>query len=77
MLPFFNPINNIPTPGPLTLIEHAERILNDWLVDNTEDLFEEEPEIDEAKFLLVEAIYQLKTSTQSLFNVSTQPHPSS
>jgi hypothetical protein len=72
----FNPVNGVPVPGPLTLVEKAEQILNDWLVDRTEDLFEEEPEIDEARLLLVEAIRQLKNSPQSLSNVSTQPHPS-
>lgn len=60
MLPFFNPINTIPIPGPLTLVTKAEQILNDWLVDNTEHVFEEQPEIDEARALLNDAISQLK-----------------
>lgn len=37
-------------------IEQAERILNDWLVDNTEQVFEEQPEIDSARALLIEAL---------------------
>lgn len=32
-----------------------EQVLNDWLVDNTEEVFEEEPEVDEARFILQEA----------------------
>lgn len=37
-------------------IQRAEQMLNEWLVDNTEDVFEEEPEIDEARGLLNKAI---------------------
>jgi hypothetical protein len=37
-------------------IINAEQLLNEWLVDNTVELFEEIPEVDEARVLLVEAI---------------------
>ena len=47
-------------PSPIEQIEHAERILNEWLVDNTESFFEEQPEIDTARDLLIEALEQLK-----------------
>ena len=40
----------------LDKIIHAEKILNEWLVDNTEEVFEEQPEIDTARDLLIEAI---------------------
>jgi hypothetical protein len=43
-------------PNIKVLITRAESILNDWLVDNTEDVFEEQPEIDDARGLLIEAI---------------------
>lgn len=45
---------------PITLIRQAEHILNDWLVDNTERVFEEQPEIDEARGLLIKAIELLE-----------------
>jgi hypothetical protein len=43
-------------PNIKVLITRAESILNDWLVDNTQDVFEEQPEIDDARQLLIEAI---------------------
>jgi len=45
----------------LDSIESAERILNQWLVDNTDELFEESPKIDEARGLLIEAIEKLRS----------------
>ena len=44
---------------PKEKIEQAERILNDWLVDNTEKVFEEQPKIDDARALLIEALEAL------------------
>ena len=38
------------------LVRHAEQILNEWLADNTESVFEEQPEIDTARDLLLEAM---------------------
>jgi hypothetical protein len=43
-------------PNIKVLITRAESILNDWLVDNTEYTFDEQPEIDDARQLLIEAI---------------------
>lgn len=37
-------------------LKEAEQLLNEWLVDNTEEVFEEEPEVDEARGLLTEVI---------------------
>ena len=45
----------------LDLIREAEAILNVWLVDHA-DLFEDEPAIDDARALLVEAIEKLAAS---------------
>lgn len=38
----------------------AEYLLNAWLVDNTEQVFEEEGEIDDARSLLIEVIEEIK-----------------
>lgn len=43
-------------PNIKVLVSRAESILNEWLVDNTEEVFEEQPEIDDARGLLIEAI---------------------
>lgn len=43
----------------LDLIRSAESILNVWLVDNV-DLFEDAPEIDDARAILIEAIEKLQ-----------------
>jgi hypothetical protein len=40
----------------LDKIIQAEQLLNEWLVDNTVEVFEEIPEVDEARGLLIEAI---------------------
>lgn len=42
------------------LVSRAERILNEWLVDNTDKVFEEQPEIDDARALLNEALDLMK-----------------
>ena len=34
----------------------AEALLNEWLADNTENVFEEEPEIDDARGLILEVL---------------------
>ena len=47
------------------LMGRAERILNEWLVDNTEDVFEEQPEIDEARALLIEAMTLAKATGEA------------
>ena len=47
------------------LIRQAERILNDWLVDNTEEVFEEQPEIDTVRGLLLDALDLIKPPTRS------------
>ena len=44
----------------LTKLKKIEVILNDYLVDNTEEVFEECPEIDEARDLLNEAIEEIE-----------------
>lgn len=44
----------------LKKLEEAESLLNNWLVDNTEQVFEEEGEIDEARMLVNEAIDELR-----------------
>jgi hypothetical protein len=44
----------------IDLIKAAELILNRWLVDNTELVFEEQPEIDEARMLLNNAIERME-----------------
>ena len=44
----------------LELIQKAEYLLNVWLVDNTEQVFEERAEIDDARTLLIKAIEQLQ-----------------
>lgn len=46
----------------LNLIEEAERVLNLWLVDNTDELFEEAPEIDHARDLLIDAIEKMRAA---------------
>ena len=46
---------------PIDLLRAAEQILNRWLVDNTDGPFEEEPEIDEARSLILNAIEQMET----------------
>jgi hypothetical protein len=46
----------------LDKIINAERLLNEWLTDNTEEVFEEIPEVDEARDLLNEAIEELSRS---------------
>lgn len=38
----------------------AQQLMNDALVDLTEDVFEEEPELDEARGLLIEVIERLE-----------------
>lgn len=44
----------------LDLIRRAEFLLNDWLVDNTNDVFEEQPDIDTARGYLNDAIELLE-----------------
>lgn len=44
---------------PIDILKAAEQILNKWLVDNTDGPFEEEPEIDEARTLILDAIEQM------------------
>jgi hypothetical protein len=46
----------------LDKVINAERILNEWLTDNTEEVFEEQPEIDTARDMLNEAIEELSRS---------------
>jgi hypothetical protein len=43
-------------PTAAELVRHAEQILNEWLADNTEAVFEEQPEIDAARDLLLDAL---------------------
>ena len=45
---------------PTDLLRAAEQILNKWLVDNTDGPFEEQPEIDEARTLILDAIEQME-----------------
>lgn len=45
----------------IDLLKAAEQILNKWLVDNTDGPFEEAPEIDEARTLILDAIEQMET----------------
>lgn len=40
----------------LDKIMEAEQILNVWLCDHTEEAFEEQPDIDQARSLLHEAL---------------------
>jgi len=51
-------------------IKQAEQLLNEWLVDNTEKVFEEQPEIDEVRGLLIEYInkkaHEMKTYVVSI-----------
>ncbi|SCA58128.1 hypothetical protein MTBPR1_80182 [Candidatus Terasakiella magnetica] len=44
----------------LQKIMAAENILNVWLIDHTENVFEEFPEIDEARLLLSECLEVMK-----------------
>lgn len=44
----------------LAKLNKVEQMLADWLVDNTDEVFEEQPEIDEARGLLIEAIEELE-----------------
>lgn len=46
----------------LNLIEEAERVLNVWLVDNTDGPFEDAPEIDRARDLLINAIEKMRAA---------------
>jgi len=41
----------------------AERLLNEWLVDNTEQVFEEQPEIDTARGYLDDVLNQAEADT--------------
>ena len=41
------------------MLRNAEAILNEWLCDNTEEVFEEEPEVDAARCHLLEALGDL------------------
>lgn len=47
---------------PIDILKAAEQILNKWLVDNTDGPFEEEPEIDEARTLILDAIEHMESS---------------
>lgn len=47
---------------PTNLLRAAEQILNKWLVDNTDGPFEEEPEIDAARTLILDAIEHMESS---------------
>lgn len=47
----------------LAKLEEAEELLNTWLVDNTDKVFEEQPEIDSARELLLEAIEALNVAS--------------
>lgn len=40
-------------------LEKAEQILNRWLVDNTDEVFEEQSEIDSARSLIQEVLEAL------------------
>jgi hypothetical protein len=44
-------------------LKQAEQILNEWLVDNTAEVFEEQPEIDEARGLLIEYLEAYRSAT--------------
>lgn len=44
----------------LVKLHLVEQMLADYLVDNTEDVFEEIPEIDDARGLVVEVIEELE-----------------
>lgn len=37
-------------------LEQAETLLAEWLTDNTVEAFEEEPEIDQARDLVIEVL---------------------
>lgn len=40
----------------LDLVQKAEQLMNEWLVDNTEQVFEEQPAIDTARGYLNDAL---------------------
>lgn len=44
----------------LERLQQAEHLLSAWLVDNTEQVFEEQAQIDDARSFLIEAMAQLK-----------------
>lgn len=46
--------------GQVKALQEAEKLLNDWLVDNTEEVFEEQPEIDQARGLLNDLLESLQ-----------------
>jgi len=48
-------------------ITQAEQLLNEWLVDNTEHVFEEQPEIDEARGLLLEYMDTFEDVLEALY----------
>jgi hypothetical protein len=50
----------------LDKVINAERILNEWLADNTEEVFEEHPEIDTARDMLNEAIELMAEPKQNV-----------
>jgi len=59
----------------LDKIRTAEFLLNDWLVDNTIDVFEEQPDIDSARSFLHEAIDLLEeTNVCTSGNGQTAAH---
>lgn len=52
-------------PTAEQLIRQAEQILNEWLADNTESVFEEQPEIDNARGILLDALDLMTATNES------------
>lgn len=48
----------------LAKLKTVEDLLAQWLIDRTDKVFEEEPEIDSARALLLEVIDHLELTTQ-------------
>lgn len=56
------------TNDQLLAISYVEEILNVWLIDNTEDVFEEQPEIDAARGVLIDLIEAAENKLPFHFN---------
>lgn len=49
---------------PIEKLQQADHLLAQWLTDNTESIFEEQSEVDEARCLVQDAIDELTASAQ-------------
>jgi hypothetical protein len=50
-------------PALLSTMDRAIELLGDWLTDNTETVFEEQPEIDDIRSELIEAVASARAAS--------------